>query len=244
MRMIPNRIANVQVDANGDEYVEVSLPLLGPNVKARLSTSWFNPFNPTGGNIISTSPWVASLTNEILKNYDVELPKQLEEYILPFGVQQNSLTPLTPTTIRRASQAFSAWKNDNNSTLQKDIAMISENKLFEFQQNNHRQPNVSELQEIQNKTALEAKGLAVIRFIGSGLLPQQPRYVSPLQTYSDKLRKYQEQYGGSDGTDKFLEDFPDYWLVVDKLTDPTSGLYPDRTAVNLIKKNKIGRAHV
>ena len=238
MRMIPNRLGDVQVDANGDEYVEVSLPLIGPNVKARLSTSWFNPFNPTGGNIISTSPWVASLTNEILKNYDVELPKQLEQYILPFGVQQNSLTPLTPTTIRRASQAFSAWKNDNNSTLQKDIAMIAENKLFEFQQNNHRQPNVNELKEIQDNTTREAKGLALIRFAGSLLLPQQPRYVSPLQVYSDKLRKYQEQYGGSDGTQKFLEDYSDYWIVVDKLTDPTSGLYPDRTAVNLIKKNK------
>lgn len=238
MRAIPERLSEVQVDPNGDEYVEVTLPLLGENVKGRLSTSWFNPFNPTGGNILSTSAQVSAITNEILKRSNAELPKMLEEIIIPFGVQRESFTALTPTTIRRLGQAFSAFTNENAPQLNKDIAMIMENKIFEFRQANHRNPNDSELNSIYNETKNDGKALSLIRFFGSGLLPQQPRYVSPLQVYSDELRRLQEELGGSDGTDKFLELYPDYFLVVEKLTDATSGIYADKTSQQLVKNNK------
>lgn len=237
MRAIPERLGEVQVDPNGEEYVEVTLPLLGDNIKGRLSTSWFNPFNPTGGNILSTSAQVSAITNEILKRGNVELPKLFEEIIVPFGVQKDSFTAMTPTTIKRLGQAFSAFTNENAPQLNKDIAMIMENKLFEFRQNNHRSPNDAELNSIYNETKFDGKALSLIRFFGSGLLPQQPRYVSPLQWYSDELRRFQEELGGSEGTDKFLEKYPDYFLVVDKLTDATSGIYADKTSQQLVKNN-------
>ena len=237
MRAIPERLADVKVDANGEEYVEVTLPLFGDNVVGRLSTNWFNPYNPTGGTILSTSPYVATITNEILKKSNADLPAYLEDIILPFGVQANSFTALTPTTIRRGGQALVAYVNDNSSQLNKDTAMIMENKLFQFKEENGRQPTPDELAEISRETKTDAKALITLRFLGSGLLPLQPRYVSPLQTYSDLLRKYQEDFGGSDGTQKFLEDYPDYFLVVSKLTDSVSGIYPDKTSQMLVKNN-------
>lgn len=238
MRAIPERLSEVQIDPNGDEYVEVTLPLLGENVKGRLSTSWFNPFNPTGGNILSTSAQVSAISNEILKRSNAELPKMLEEIIIPFGVQKESFTALTPTTIRRLGQTFSAFTNENAPQLNKDVAMIMENKLFQFRQENHRNPNDSELNIIYNETKNDGKALSLIRFFGSGLLPQQPRYVSPLQVYSDELRRLQDELGGSDGTDKFLELYPDYFLVVEKLSDALSGIYPDKTSQQLVKNHR------
>jgi hypothetical protein len=237
MMAIPERLADIKVDANGEEYVEVTLPMLGDNVRARLSTNWFNPFNPTGGTILSTSPYVAAISNEILKKSSAELPSYLQEIISPFGVQANSFTALTPTTVRRGGQALVAYVNDNSAQLNKDAAMIMENKLFQFKEENGRQPTPDELAGISRETKTDAKALITLRFLGSGLLPLQPRYVSPLQTYSDLLRKYQEDFGGSDGTQKFLEDYPDYFLVVSKLTDSVSGIYPDKTSQMLVKNN-------
>jgi len=237
MMAIPERLADIKIDANGEEYVEVSLPLLGDNVRARLSTNWFNPYNPTGGTILSTSPYVAAISNEILKKSNVELPSYLQEIISPFGTQANSFIALTPTTVRRGGQALVAYVDDNSAQLNKDTAMIMENKLFQFKEENGRQPTPDELTLISQETKTDAKALITLRFLGSGLLPLQPRYVSPLQTYSDLLRKYQEDFGGSDGTQKFLEDYPDYFLVVSKLTDSVSGIYPDKTSQMLVKNN-------
>ena len=112
-----------------------------------------------------------------------------------------------------------------------------ENKIFEFKQDNDRFVNEKDFGIIQKESGKEAKYMAWIRFFGSGLFPQQPRYVSPLQVYSDKLRMYQENLGGPEGTQKFLEDYPDYFMIVDKLTDATSGIYPDKTSQELVKKN-------
>ena len=237
MMAIPGRLADVKIDANGEEYVEVTLPLFGDNVVGRLSTNWFNPYNPTGGNVLSSSPWVTAITNEILKKSDAELPSFLEDVLTPFGVQSNSFTALTPTTLRRGGQALVGYINENSAQLNKDVAMIMENKLFEFKENNGRQPTPDEFTLISQETKTDAQALGVARFLGAGILPLQPRYVSPLQVYSDLLRKYQEDFGGSDGTQKFLEDYPEYFLVVSKLTDSVSGIYPDKTSQVLVKNN-------
>jgi hypothetical protein len=237
MMAIPDRLADIKVDANGEEYVEVTLPLLGDNVKGRLSTTWFNPYNPTGGTILSVSPWVSTISNEILKKSNAELPSYFKEIISPFGVQANSFTALTPTTVRRGGQALVAYVNENSNQLNRDVAMIMENKLFQFKEENGRQPTPDELTSIYEETERDGKFLITLRFFGSGLLPLQPRYVSPLQVYSDLLRKYQEDFGGSDGTQKFIEDYPEYFLVMNKITDSVSGIYPDKTSQLLVKNN-------
>jgi hypothetical protein len=50
------------------------------------------------------------------------------------------------------------------------------------------------------------------------------------------LVKYNDAYG-SEGNDRFADDYPDYFLLVDKLTDSLSGVRSDDTAVALVKKN-------
>jgi hypothetical protein len=83
----------------------------------------------------------------------------------------------------------------------------------------------------------DAKELSVIRALGAGLLPSQPRYVSPLEQYADILGKYNEKFG-VEGAERFTNDYPDYYLLADKLTDSTSGIRDDDTAVALLRKNK------
>ena len=236
MITIPQKMSDVKIDESGQEYVEVGLPLF-PDVKARFSTDWFNPFNPTGGYIISTSPAVSALTNEILKGANKELPKWIEEAVLPFGVQSNSANILLPTTIRRIGQAFGAILAENPAQLNRDIAMLLTQKHYDFFQNNNRQPSQNELTQMNNDAKLDAIALGWIRAVGAGLLPKQPRYVSPWQTYADVLKKYTDELGQNDGTDKFIEDYPDYFMLMDRISDPLSGLNSDRTSVNLVQRN-------
>jgi len=234
MRSIPDRIADVKIDANGDEYVEVDLPLL--NVKGRLSTSWFNPYNPTGGHILSLGPAATGITNAILKEANKELPTMFEDIVTPFGVQANSPNILLPTTVRRAGQLLVAFTKNNSDQLNRDVSLIMEKELFDFQEENGRKPSADELSEITDTAKKHAKWLTVIRFLGSLTLPLQPRYVSPIQAYSDLLRKYQDEFA-EDGTEKFLEDYPEYFLLVEKITDSVSGIVPDKTSAVLVKSN-------
>lgn len=236
MITIPQKISDIKIDESGQEYVEVGLPLF-PDVKARFSTDWFNPFNPTGGYIISTSPAVSALTNEILKNADKELPKWIEEAVLPFGVQSNSANIFIPTTIRRTAQFVGAFITENPAQLNKDIAMLLTQKHHDFFQDNNRQPTFSEITQMNNDAKRDAVYLGFIRAVGAGLLPKQPRYVSPWQTYADVLKKYTDEFGQEDGTDKFIEDYPDYFMLMDRISDPLSGLNSDRTSVNLVQRN-------
>ena len=67
-------------------------------------------------------------------------------------------------------------------------------------------------------------------------MPAQPTYVTPIQVYADLLGKYIKDYG-LDGAERFTQDYPDYYLLVDKLTNSVSGIRPDDTAVALVRKN-------
>jgi hypothetical protein len=109
-------------------------------------------------------------------------------------------------------------------------------KRKEFQDEYHRQPTGKELSAMYNEAKDDSVGLAILRGLGAGILPSQPRYVSPLQVYSDLLSKYNNEYG-ADGNERFVNDYPEYFMLVDKLTDSTSGLRSDDTAVGLVKKN-------
>jgi hypothetical protein len=236
MMNIPEQITDVKIDEYGEQYVEVTLPIFGGDVKARMSPQWFNPLNPTGGYILSSTPVVAAATNEILKNSNTELSKWFEDAILPFGVQSNSANILLPTTIRRLGQAFSGFVKSDSPQLNKDTAMLLTNELTDFKLENHRMPTSSEFAAMVSTSGSRAKWLAVARFLGSTMFPQQPRYVTPLQVYSDLLGKYTEEFG-QDGAAKFVEDYPDYFLIADKLTDSVSGLNSDRNAATLAQNN-------
>lgn len=234
MSNIPDQIGNVQVDEFGTEYVEVELPLLGGDIKGRLPTFWFNAVNPTGGHILSAGPVASASVNAIAKR--VDLPNWFTETVLPFGVQANTAGALTPGTLRRAGQAFQATFLGGGEQFNKDKNMFLELKRKDFEDSKHKKPSGSQLAAMGKEAEDDALKLSLIRALGSGILPAQPRYVTPLQVYSNLLSKYQKEYG-EDGAERFTNDYPEYYLLVDKLTDSTSGLRSDDTAVNLVRKN-------
>lgn len=236
MITIPEKISQIKVDESGQEYVTATLPMFG-GIEARFSPDWFNPINPTGGSIISTSPAVSAIVNQILKESNAEIPKQVEEWILPFGTQADSAAIFTPTTIRRIGQAVGSLIAENPAQLNKDVAMLLTQRHFDFRQKYHREPSPTELTELENKAKRDGIALGFIRAIGAGILPKQPRYVSPWQAHADLLKKYTDDFGQDDGTDKFIEDYPDYFMILDKISDPLSGLNSDKTSTELVKRN-------
>ena len=234
MARIPDYIGEVEEDPYGTKYVEVTLPLLG--LKGRLPTSWFNPVNPTGGQIISAGPLGQFAANEVARR--TKLPEVFMERVLPFGVQANAAGALTPNTLRRAGQAFQAFfLKDQGAQYNKDLNMFMELKRFEFEQENDgRQPTATELTNIKNEASKDSVSLSILRALSAGILPLQPRYVSPLQKYADILSDYNKEYG-ADGAERFSQDFPEYYLLSDSLSDKTSGIRADDTSVELVKKN-------
>jgi len=232
MSQIPNYLGNVQEDQYGNEYTEVTLPILG--VKGRLSTDWWNAINPTGGTVLSASAFATSAYNEISKSK--KLPTRIHDLILPFGTQANSAGALTPSTIRRAVQAIQAGFLRNGEQFNRDVDMFMAMKRKDFKDEYGVEPSGTDISEIQNESKNDAFTLAVVRAIGAGVLPSQPRYVSPLEKYADLLGKYTKEYG-AEGTEKFTNDYPELYMLADKLTDTTSGLRSDDTAVELVRKN-------
>jgi hypothetical protein len=232
MSQIPNQLGNVQTDQYGNEYSEVNLPILG--IKARLSTDWWNAINPTGGTVLSASPALTATYNEISKSK--KLPKIIHDLILPFDTQSNTAGALTPSTIRRTVQAIQATILKNGQQFNRDVDMFMAMKRKEFVDEYGVEASGTDLTQIQNESEKDAVTLSVVRALGAGILPSQPRYVSPLEKYADLLGKYINEYGG-EGAEKFTNDYPELYMLADKLTDSTSGLRADDTAVNLAKKN-------
>jgi len=234
--VIPSEYFNAQENAFGDEYVEVKLPLIGPSdMKHRLPASWFNPLNPTGGNsIISVGPVGSFATNYLSKKFNWE--NSFTNWALPFGAREDNLSFLNPNTIRRGSELFKAFVFNSGDQYNKDVAKLLQYKRSEFVKEFDREPGRQELNSLNQEAMDDAVALAFGRFVNAGLLPVQPQYVTPLQVYTDELYKMREA-DPVNGEDEFIKRYPDYFLLTSSLTDPTSGVVPDNTAVHLIKKN-------
>lgn len=235
--VIPAEYLNAQENAFGDEYVEVDLPLIGPtDMKHRLPASWFNPFNPTGGNsIISVGPVGAVTTNFLSKQFNWE--NAFTNWVLPFGAREDNISFLTPNTIKRGSELFRAFVFKSGDQFNKDTARLLQYKRVEFIKEFDREPSRQELKVLNDEAMKDAVALAFGRFVNAGLLPVQPQYVTPLQVYTDELFKMREA-DPINGEQEFIEKYPEYFMLTDSLTDPTSGVVPDETAVYLIRNNQ------
>ena len=202
-------------------------------LKGRLSTEWWNAINPTGGTVLSASALTTATYNQIAKSK--ELPRRIHDLILPFGTQANSLGALTPSTIRRAVQGVQAFMGTGEQ-FNRDVDMFMAMKRKEFVDEYGVEPSGTDISAIQKESENDSITLAVIRAIGAGVLPSQPRYVSPLEQYADLLGVYVREYG-AEGTEKFSNDYPELYMLADKLTDSTSGIRADVTSVELVKRN-------
>jgi hypothetical protein len=230
---LPDRIGTVQEDQYGEKYIEVDMPFV--NMKGRISTDWLNPINPTGGAILSAGPVAAFGTNLAAQKLHIE--NRFTERVLPFGVQANAFQALTPNTVKRFSQLFSAGVLGNKGgQFNKDTNMFLIQRHKDFIDKYNREPRSSELNKMEKGAADDALSLSILRFVSSTILPTQPRYVTPITAYADILGKYRNKYG-IDADEKFSQDYPEYFLLSTSLSDSTSGINADMTAVELVRKN-------
>lgn len=229
---LPQQIGQVQEDQFGNQFVEVDLPYLG--LKGRLPTSWFNPDNPTGGSLLSISPMGSALINEYAKRTNME--QRFSDMLLPFGVQQNSLNAMKPTTIRRAWEVFDSKFIKSGNTFNKDTDMFIKQLTVEHEKQYGQRPNASEFANIFKEAQDRSFYLSVLRFMSSFTLPLQPRYVTPITQYVELYSQYRDKFGDQ-ADDLFSKAYPEYYMLADSLTDATSGLNPDTASVAVLKKN-------
>jgi hypothetical protein len=229
---IPERMGEVEEDSAGNKYVPVNLGFLG--LESRLPIEWFNPDNPTGGNILSVSPMGASLINEYAKRTQVE--NFFTEALLPFGVQQNSLNALTFNTGRRLYQVWQAAVKDG-AQFNKDVDMFRQQIWSEYVKETGDKPSAKKYEEQFREAEKRAFYLSVIRLVGASTLPVQGRLVTSVTGYVDIFNKYQDKFGAQ-GAEMFSMDYPDAWMFMDRLSDSTSGINADRTAAGLVVNNK------
>jgi len=229
----PEQISDVKTDPFGNQYFEVDLPYFG--LKSRIPTSWFNPDNPTGGDLISIHPFAGAAVNEFVKRSHIE--NRFTDMVLPFGVQSNSLNAATPNTIRRLSQVFSAGFSKDGEQFNKDVKMFDDQLRFEFSKTHDGvQPSSSDWADIHRQAQKNAFYTSVLRFFSASTLPVQGRIVTGITQYSDLFQEYQNKFG-QQATEMFAQDHPEYFMLADKLTDPISGMHPDKTSAALVRRH-------
>jgi hypothetical protein len=230
---IPEYIGNVQKDAYGERYIEYTMPYTG--LKARFGVSWFNPINPTSGSLLSAGPLATTIANITSKRIEFAENK-LGDFLLPFGVSTNDASAFTPNTWRKTADLWNALNNDGEQ-LNRDKDMISKQYLYDFiAENGGKQPNASQLNEITTRAEEDAFGLSVLRLISSATMPQQPKIRTAISYYEDRFNEAIKK-DPFNGANDFLKDNPEYFMFAAKLTDPLSGIRPDKTAVELLKRN-------
>lgn len=229
---IPERLGEVEEDSAGNRYVPVKLGFLG--LESRLPVEWFNPDNPTGGNILSVSPMGAALINEYAKQTQTE--NFFTEALLPFGVQRNSLNALNVNTARRLYQVWQAGVLKNGEQFNKDVDMFRQQLWDDYVKETGNKPSSKKWEQQFEEAKKRAFYLSVLRTVGAYTLPVQGRLVTSVTGYVDILNKYEDKYGAQ-GAEMFAMDYPDAWMFMDRLSDSTSGIRPDATSAALVKGN-------
>lgn len=232
---LPEQVSTVEEDAFGNKTISVGLPMLG--LDARLPLDWFNPDNPTGGNIVSLGPIGTVAFNEFVKQTNLE--NSVTQMLLPFGVQANSTNAMTFNTARRAGQLFAAtFKMNGANQFNKDVDMFNKQLRVEYTKEYGIQPSDKYFaSNITPRAERMSFQLAVLRFLSSMFLPLQPRYTTAISAYADILNKYNDKFGDQ-GEEQFIQDYPEYFLLADRLNDNTSGVRSDATSTELIRKNE------
>jgi len=228
---IPERLGEVEEDSAGNRYIPVKLGFLG--LESRLPVEWFNPDNPTGGNILSVSPMGAALINEYAKQTQTE--NFFTDALLPFGVQRNSLNALNVNTARRLYQVWQA-KNKTGEQFNKDVDMFRQQLWSDYVKETGNKPSGKKYEEQFQEAQKRAFYLSVLRTVSAYTLPVQGRLVTSVTGYVDILNKYEDKYGAQ-GAEMFAIDYPDAWMFMDRLSDSTSGIKNDSTAAALVKGN-------
>jgi hypothetical protein len=152
------------------------------------------------------------------------------------------MSAYTPNTWRKASEMYNAWKGDGEQ-FNKDVNMISKQYLFDFIEDNDRQPNPSEFNQIQIRGEKDALAMSVLKFVSSLTLPQQPKMRTAISYYQDRFSEA-IKLDPINGSENFMKDNPDYFMLADRLTNNLSGIRSDETAVALLERNNFATREI
>lgn len=232
---IPDALGNVQKDSFGNSYVEYEMPYTG--VKARFNTNWFNVINPTSGSIISPGPAATTLARLINKNNEFA-DSSLGSFFMPFGSSGSILDSYTPNTWKKFTEVYKSYSGNSGLQLQKDKEMLSKQYLYEYlSENGNNMPKKSEFLVIDAKAEKNARYLALLRFGNSIIMPSQPKMATAISYYQDRLNESIAKDPINGGSD-FIAKNPEYFMLADKLTNSVSGIFPDKTSVELLKRHQ------
>jgi hypothetical protein len=143
----------------------------------------------------------------------------------------------TPNTVKKAADLYNAWFKQGEQ-FQKDVNMISKQRLFEFIEKNDRNPTNSEMNRIQLSAEKDSFSISVLRFSAALTMPQQPKIRTAVSYYQDRFNEA-VQKDQVHGAEIFFKNNPDYFMLADKLTNSVSGIRSDDTAVELLKRNRL-----
>ena len=231
---IPDALADVQKDAYGNSYVEFEMPYTG--LKARLNTSWFNVVNPTAGSILSPGPAATTIAKIINKQNDFA-ETQLGNFFMPFGSDGNILTAYTPNVWKKFVELSKVYFNQNTAQFQKDKEMLLKQYLFEYAaDNNGNMPNNSKWNQYDAMATKKAQFISILRLGNAVLSPTQPKIVTAISYYQDRFNEALAK-DAVNGGKEFIDKYPEYFMLADKLTNNVSGIFSDKTAVTLVKNH-------
>ena len=231
---IPEALGEVKKDSYGNSYIEYAMPFTG--IRGRFSTDWFNVVNPTSGSILSPGPAATTIARLISKQNDFA-ETQLGNFFMPFGSNGNILTSYTPNTWKKFIEMANAWTVKNSGQLQKDKEMLLKEYLYNYlAENGNNMPNNSTWNILDAKAEKKAQYLSVLRLGAAFTMPSQPKLVTAISYYQDRFNEAIGKDPVNGGAD-FVSKNPEYFMLADKLTNSVSGIFPDKTAVELLKRH-------
>jgi len=147
-------------------------------------------------------------------------------WAFPAGYPRDALSTWLPASINKLRSMHNqdqAYMNDMNRIAMHEMILFQQGKRSDL-------PSQSELTEKTNQ-------LYSLKTLTNLLSPTSVQYTNDVNYYQQLYRKYQTMYpDGNDADQKFLEDNPDYFVVMEPLSKNQFGATATQQSVSNIKK--------
>jgi len=150
--------------------------------------------------------------------------------LIPFGrPSADPLDYLLPAVANRVR----AQGDENSGDFAKSIVMIWRDMHTKWLEGGQIGPEPKADQAIE-----QAREYWKLRTWANAVAPFSLRFTTPYDFYIDKYREYTQQLGYEDGLNKFREDFPNYTIYAESITQNTTGMESSQQAYSMLTKNQ------
>ena len=227
----PDRAGVTVKDDDGNEYIQIQL---SEKIADKLSLTGWQRYLATGGlrfgkttfNLIMNSPLpgvgpiIQAPVNEIVKNRP-DLEESLS-FILPYGVQANTLDLLLSPTLRR----LRGWMGGPEADKSYESHFTNMISWMDYEYRAGLRSDPPTLDEVHSA----ARAIFTIQTFANFTSPAQPLFDSPLKPYIDIYRDLQENYGG-DADEIFINQFGSEFISLTlSRTQSITGIPPTLSA--------------